>query len=532
MKWFIRIVIGIVAILALLLALNFTKIKRLATVNSLFDEDKIVQNFSHMDAAFLHHNLKIGETPFLWPEDAQTLPDTVTVAGEERKLSGLLEELETTALVIIKDGKLLHESYYKGTDAEDRRISWSVAKSFMSGLYGQALAIGEIESLDDPADKYVPELTGSAYEGVSLRNILNMSSGVRFDEDYMDPDSDINKMGRVLGLGKSMDKFAAGLMEREFDQGTNWQYVSIDTHVAAMALRKATGKSLHQLFEETYGANLGFEQAPYYLTDGYDAAFALGGLNLTTRDYAKFGQLFLQNGEWNGEQLIPADWVENSTTNHSPVLHQDRGTGYGYQWWVPMPQEGPHEGDFFAVGIYGQYVYVNPKANMVIAKNAAHRTFAQAGKSGQTSINDNIDMFRSLAEYYTGPPKYDAALAEEYGADEYGMRSYVMTILKTGPAEITDPEERNRIFRGHFANMKALAEEKKLVLAGPFVEDGEKRGLYIFNVQTIEEAKELVKTDPAVEAGIFVPEFTKYYGSAALMGMNEMHLKIQKTAVE
>lgn len=532
MKWFIRIIIGVIAILALLLALNFTKIKRLATVNSLFDEDKIVQNFSHMDAAFLHHDLKISETPFLWPEDPQPLPDTVTIAGDDRELSALLEELETTALVVIKDGKLLHESYYKGTNAEDRRISWSVAKSFMSGLYGQALAKGQIESLDDPADKYVPELTGSAYEGVSLRNILNMSSGVRFNEDYMDPDSDINKMGRVLGLGKSMDEFAAGLAERAFEAGTNWQYVSIDTHVAAMALRRATGKSLHELFEVTYGENLGFEIAPYYLTDGYDVAFALGGLNLTTRDYAKFGQLFLRDGEWNGEQIIPADWVELSTQNHSPVFHPDRGTGYGYQWWVPMPQTGPHEGDFFAVGIYGQYIYVNPKANVVIAKNAAHRAFTQSGKSGQTSINDNIDMFRSLAAHYSGPPQFDAALAEEFGADDYGMKSYVMTVLKTGPANITDADERNTIFRGHFANMKKLAEEKKLVLAGPFVDDKEKRGLYIFNVETIEEARELVKTDPAVEAGIFVPEFTKYYGSAALMGVNETHLKIQKTAVE
>ncbi len=532
MKWFIRILIGIVAILALLIALNFTKIKRLATVNSLFDEDKIVSNFSHMDAAFLHHNLEIGDIPFLWPEEIQPLPETVTIAGNDENLSTLLEELETTALVVIKDGKLINESYYKGTNAADRRISWSVAKSFMSGLYGQALESGQIETLDDPADKYVPDLKGSAYEGVSLRNILNMSSGVKFDEDYMDKDSDINKMGRVLGLGKSMDKFAAGLSEREFEQGSSWQYVSIDTHIAAMALRKATGKSLHQLFEETYGENLGFEISPYYLTDGYDVAFALGGLNLSTRDYAKFGQLFLQDGEWNGEQLIPADWVADSTTNHAPNTHPDRGTGYGYQWWVPMPQEGLNEGDFFAVGIYGQYIYVNPKANMVIAKNAAHRTFAQAGKSGQTSINDNIDMFRSLAAYYSGPPKYDAALAQELGADEYGMRSYVMTVLKTGPAEISDPEERNRIFRGHFANMKTLAEEKKLVLAGPFVGDEEKRGLYIFNVQTIEEAEELVKTDPAVEAGIFVPEFTKYYGSAALMGLNEAHLRIQKTAVE
>jgi len=128
---------------------------------------------------------------------------------------------------------------------------------------------------------------------------------------------------------------------------------------------------------------------------------------------------------------------------------------------------------------------------------------------------------------------FNAELATELGADDYGMRSYVMVVLKTGPkdAEITDAEERKRIFSGHFSNMKTLAEAKKLVLSGPFVEGGEKRGLYIFNVPTIEEAEALVKTDPAVAAGIFVPEFTKYYGSAALMQIQEVHKSIQKTKI-
>ena len=361
-----------------------------------------------------------------------------------------------------------------------------------------------------------------------------MSSGVKFNEDYMDPKSDINDMGRVLGLGGSMDDYAATLKERAFEAGSNWQYVSIDTHVAAMALRAVTGKSLHSLFEETYGANLGFGKAPFYLTDGHDVAFALGGLNLRTRDYAKFGQLFLQDGKWQGKQVIPEAWVSDSTTNHAPVFHPQRGTGYGYQWWVPMPQEGIHKGDFFAVGIYGQYVYVNPAHNIVIAKNAADREFTQDGRSGQPSINDNIDMFRSLAEFYSYPKGYDAALAERYGADDYGMKPYVMVTLKTGPKDaiITDDAERNTIFRGHFSNMKDLAEKEKLVLSGPFMEGGTKRGLYIFNVKTIEEAQSLVLTDPAVEAGIFTPEFTKYYGPASLMQVNETYLKLQKKIIE
>ncbi|GJL95540.1 MAG: hypothetical protein DHS20C05_19450 [Hyphococcus sp.] len=131
------------------------------------------------------------------------------------------------------------------------------------------------------------------------------------------------------------------------------------------------------------------------------------------------------------------------------------------------------------------------------------------------------------------PNTFDAALAEEVGADDYGMRSYVLVILKTGPkdAEITDKEQRGEIFAGHFSNMGKLAEAGKLVLAGP-LDGGDKRGLYIFNTASIEEATQIVMTDPAVAAGIFTPEMTKYYGSAALMKINELHQKIQKEKIE
>jgi len=126
---------------------------------------------------------------------------------------------------------------------------------------------------------------------------------------------------------------------------------------------------------------------------------------------------------------------------------------------------------------------------------------------------------------------FDAALAEQLGADDYGMRSYVMVILKTGPNDktLTDEAKRAEIFKGHFSNMKTLAEDKMLVLAGPFGDpEGIRRGLYIFNVKTVEEAQKLVMTDPAVKAGIFTPDFTPYYGSAALMQVNSVHEQIAK----
>ena len=128
---------------------------------------------------------------------------------------------------------------------------------------------------------------------------------------------------------------------------------------------------------------------------------------------------------------------------------------------------------------------------------------------------------------------YNPELAAELGADDYGMRSYVFATLLTGPddASITNTEIRNELFKGHFSNMARLAKEGKLVLAGPFIEGGEKRGLFIFNVATIEEAEELVKTDPSIAAGIFKVEFTKYYGSAALIKLQELHTQVQKIKI-
>lgn len=131
-------------------------------------------------------------------------------------------------------------------------------------------------------------------------------------------------------------------------------------------------------------------------------------------------------------------------------------------------------------------------------------------------------------------PNFNAALAKQLGADAYGMKSYVLVILKTGPNDknITDEKERNTLFRGHFANMGRLAKESKLVLAGPLMEDKPKRGLFIFNVTTIEEAETLIKTDPAVKAGVFDYELTKYYGSAALMQISEIHDTLQQEKIE
>ena len=373
-KWTLRALAMLILAAAVLGLWKRDEITRLLAVNSLFAEDRIVGNFSGMDQLFLTVPMDRGAGPVspLAQGPALTTPEG---------FADWLDDRAVTALVVLKDGEIRHESYYKGTGPEDRRISWSVAKSYLS-------EDGAIESLDDPVTLYATALEGAAYDGTSILNVLQMASGVTFDEDYLDFNSDINRMGRVLALGQSMNGFAAGLRDRFTDPGRQWQYVSIDTHVIGMVIEGATGRTIPDLMQEKLIAPMGLEADPLYITDGHGTAFVLGGLNLTTRDYARFGQMFLQMGEWNGQQIVPIDWVAASTEPSAPTA--PGAEQYGLQWW--MAPDAP-AGEFYGRGIYGQYIYINRAKGVVIAANGADRAFRDAGANEQ-----NIAMFRRLAD--------------------------------------------------------------------------------------------------------------------------------------
>jgi len=381
LRWTIRI--GLMLLLAaLVLGLwKREEIARLWAVNTLFDESRIVANFSHMDRAFLTVPVARGDAPVsqLPPGAAMTLPEG---AAE------WLEARSVTSLLVLHDGHVVHESYHQGTDPEDLRISWSMAKSYLSALFGILVEEGAIASLDDPVTAYAPALEGSAYDGASIRNVLQMTSGVTFNEDYLDYYSDINRMGRVLALGGSMDGFAAGLSDREAEPGARWKYVSIDTHVLGMVLRGATGRDIPALMSEKVIAPLGLEASPYYLSDGEGVAFVLGGLNMRSRDYARFGLMYEQMGEYQGQQIVPRDWVAASTRASAPTKPDE--IGYGYQWWVPR---GARPGEFLARGIYGQYIYIDQQAEVVIVVTAADREFRSEGVH-----QSNVAMMRRIRE--------------------------------------------------------------------------------------------------------------------------------------
>ncbi|MEP1330834.1 serine hydrolase [Pseudophaeobacter sp.] len=374
---------GLLVLVVLALAFGLWKreeIQRLLAVNSLFSPEKIVDNFSNMDAAFLTTPVGRGNGPVSpLPQGAEMALPTGT--------DQWIRDRAVTSLLVLKAGEIRHESYHLGTRPADRRISWSVAKSYLSALFGVLLDEGKIASLDDPVTKYAPALTGGAYDGATIRNVLNMASGVTFDEDYLDYNSDINRMGREIALGGTLDQFTADLTEVFAGAGETWKYVSIDTHVIGMVIRGATGQPIARLLQEKIIAPLGLDRDLYYVTDGEGVAFVLGGLNITTRDYARFGLMVEQDGAYNGRQIVPAAWIKASTRPSAPTKPDK--ISYGYQWWVPV---GAEPGEFLARGVYGQYIYIDQARDVVIVSTAADRKFRDAGVS-----EINIEMFRKLA---------------------------------------------------------------------------------------------------------------------------------------
>jgi hypothetical protein len=372
----------VLAVLALAAGLwKREEIARLMAVNTLFEADRIVANFSTMNRAFLNVPVPRGDGP------VSPLPQG-PVADLPPEVEAWITDRSVTALIVLKDGEIRHESYHLGTGADDRRISWSVAKSYLSALLGTLVADGTIPDLDAPVTRYAPGLIGSAYDGASIRNVLQMASGVDFDEDYLDYESDINRMGREIALGGTLDGFTAGLTARARDPGSAWQYVSMDTHVIGMVIRGATGRDIPSLLSERIIAPLGLEAEPYYLTDGEGVAFVLGGLNMTTRDYARFAQMIAQDGVWQGNRILPEGWVAESTAPSAPTA--PGAIGYGYQWWVPV---GAGPGQFMARGIYGQYLYIDQPRGVVIATHGADRGFREPGMD-----EANVAMFRRIAE--------------------------------------------------------------------------------------------------------------------------------------
>jgi CubicO group peptidase (beta-lactamase class C family) len=341
--------------------------------------------------------IKSGK-PFVFPRIKNIeLPQEFQHNGNNYNILEYIDSSYTQGFLIIKNDTILYENYWRGQNEDIQHISWSMAKSYVSALFGIAIEEGYIKSIDQTVDVYLPELKGSGYEGVMIKDVLQMSSGVKFDETYGDPKSDIRRYYKDLVFGKSQDKFAATLVN-ERTPGTFNRYVSIDTHVLGMIIVKATGRSLTDYLQEKIWEPIGAEFEAYWLVDGKDMEMANGGLNACLRDYAKFGRIYLNKGNWNGEQIIPLSWFEESTNSSEEHLQPESknsespGLGYGYQWWLPDGTED----EILAIGIFNQYIYVNPTTNTVIVKNSANKNYYDKSNPYRSHLV-HLELFRKIA---------------------------------------------------------------------------------------------------------------------------------------
>jgi len=375
------------------------RIERATTVAALFTGAEQYANFNRLYEMFPSSRLEPAEEVFEFGEGERIpLPQSFSYEGRTFNTEEFLALTDTSALLVIHNGNVVFEDYWLTGGRDVQWLSMSVAKSFISALVGIAVEQGHIERIDEPITDYVPELAGSAYDSVSIKDILQMSSGASWDEDYSDPNSDINRFGRTFAIGGSMNEFATTLM-REFEPGTYNRYNSTDTQVLGWLLVNATGQSITEYMQENLWTPLGAESPAYWLRDDEGMEMAFAGLNVTARDYAKLGEAFRLGGVLNGQQIVPTDWVLASVTPDAPHLMpgadnpaSDFPLGYGLQWWVPESDEG----EFTALGVYHQFIFVNPTRGTVVVKLSAYNDFANPEAEEPYLTFETIELLREI----------------------------------------------------------------------------------------------------------------------------------------
>lgn len=361
---------------------------------NLFGGGAQVETFREMSTIFPVRVIRRSSRPVaLQSGPPIELPSRFAFDGRELDTTEFLAEMETTGLLVLKDGRLVFERYWLGNDETTQSASWSVGKSFVSALVGIAIDEGAIGSIEDDVAAYAPELRGSAYDGVRLKDMLQMSSGAKWNEDYSDPESDINRWLRLISQGGSLDAFATDTV-REYEPGTFNRYNTTDTHVLGMVVRGATRRSLTEYLREKLWDPLGAEADAFWVVDSTGAELAGGGLNATLRDYARLGILYLNGGMWNRRRIVPEDWVKASVTPDAPhVMPRPGASGYGFQWWVP--ELG---GAYTAIGVYNQFVWIDPASRTVIAKTSAFRRYAADLQPESYRVGDHLALFRAIAD--------------------------------------------------------------------------------------------------------------------------------------
>ena len=329
------------------------------------------------------------------PRNEQDLDglDVPSTEGGTTTLAGFLDETYTDGFIVIHKGAVVHERYFNGMDRRTLHLSQSVAKSVTAAAAGALVGKGLLD-VNAPVTHYIPELNDTAYRGALLQHVLDMTSGVSFDETYTDPFSDVGQLDVASGWKPvppgSPDGFRwprhifehiLSLEKLERRHGDLFRYRSIETEVLGFCMERAAGKRLTQIVSDELWAPMGAEESASFTVDPAGSALADGGFNACLRDYARLGLLYLENGGG----VIPASWVEATRSgNHAifgePYTETLPEGAYRNQWWI----EDPRSRSLSARGVFGQMIYVNWDYGMVAVKLSSWPDFLNSHYSVTT----------------------------------------------------------------------------------------------------------------------------------------------------
>jgi CubicO group peptidase (beta-lactamase class C family) len=312
------------------------------------------QNFRRMEQIFPSIRVAAGHHVRPLPAGQSLIPALGGAAAVDR----MMDQLDEVGLLVLQNGKVRLERYHHGFGPNQRWTSFSVAKSLTSSLVGAAIEDGYIKSVEDPVTRYIPELKGSAYDGVTVRQLLTMTSGVKWNEDYSDPNSDVARMlSTPEPPGENPTVAYMKKLPREALPGKKWVYKTGETILVGVLVEKATGKHLADYLSEKIWRPYGMQEDAFWEVD-------VGGENIggccvsaALRDYGRVGQFYLDGGWAGGKQVLPSWWIADATSRHADT---GGALGYGYQWWIEP------DGSYDAIGLFGQLIHIDPKRRLVI----------------------------------------------------------------------------------------------------------------------------------------------------------------------
>lgn len=363
----------------------------------------LVGSFQQLHKIFFSREVKNGDKVVNLPYERIPKKIHFTWHGKRTPVQNYLKTQNISGLLIIKDGKIAKEIYRNGADEKTKFTSWSISKSIVSSLIGVALDEGKIESIEDPIEKYIPELEQSDYKGTKIVDLLQMSSGISFKEVFS-PDPKQSDLGPWWEMTMARNQASVNEWVKQFKRihpaGEKFSYSSADAQILGWLVTKVTGKSLSDYASEKIWQKIGAEQSAYWLIDnkadkGMEAAFCC--FNASLRDYGRFGLLMLNQGKFGDTKVVEGNWVTKATRISERKelkpgqIKPTNPLGYQYQWWTMAGQDKA----YLAKGLFGQYLYINPAKNLIIVQTGAWKR----GSSVEMNLQA-LAFFKTIANSY------------------------------------------------------------------------------------------------------------------------------------